>query len=99
MEFPPPIFLDKVIHATEVGPYPRKELLARGAGKLDSVKPRCVRRFPGIVHAREVVDQVESQESLQAIDEGSRGIRSANNALSVILGHLAVWCGSLLVRR
>jgi CrcB protein len=38
-------------------------------------------------------------ETLQAVDEGSRWIGFANVALSVILGYLAVWCGSLLVRR
>jgi CrcB protein len=38
-------------------------------------------------------------ESFQAVDEGSRWIGFANIALSVILGYLAVWCGSLLVRR
>jgi CrcB protein len=38
-------------------------------------------------------------ESFQAVDEGSRWIGFANVALSVILGYLAVWCGSLLVRR
>jgi CrcB protein len=38
-------------------------------------------------------------ESFQAVDEGSRWIAFANVALSVILGYLAVWCGSLLVRR
>jgi len=38
-------------------------------------------------------------ESFQAVDEGSRWIGFANLALSVILGYLAVWCGSLLARR
>ena len=38
-------------------------------------------------------------ETFQAVDEGSRWIGFANVALSVILGYLAVWCGSLLVRR
>jgi CrcB protein len=38
-------------------------------------------------------------ESFQAIDEGSRWIGFANVALSVILGYLAVWCGTWLVRR
>jgi CrcB protein len=38
-------------------------------------------------------------ESFQAVDEGSRWIGFANVALSVILGYLAVWCGSLLARR
>jgi fluoride exporter len=38
-------------------------------------------------------------ESFQAVDEGSRWIGFANVALSVVLGYLAVWCGSLLVRR
>jgi CrcB protein len=38
-------------------------------------------------------------ESFQAVDEGSRWIGFANVALSVIFGYLAVWCGSLLVRR
>ena len=38
-------------------------------------------------------------ESFQAVDEGSRWIGFANVALSVILGYLAVWCGTLLVRR
>ena len=38
-------------------------------------------------------------ETFQAVDEGGRWIAFANVALSVILGYLAVWCGSLLVRR
>jgi len=38
-------------------------------------------------------------ETFQAIDEGSPWIGFANVTLSVILGYLAVWCGSLLVRR
>jgi CrcB protein len=38
-------------------------------------------------------------ETFQAAEEGSRWIGFANVALSVILGYLAVWCGSLLVRR
>lgn len=38
-------------------------------------------------------------ESFQAVDEGARWIGFANVALSVILGYLAVWCGTLLVRR
>jgi CrcB protein len=38
-------------------------------------------------------------ETFQAIDEGSPWTGFANVTLSVILGYLAVWCGSLLVRR
>jgi CrcB protein len=38
-------------------------------------------------------------ESFQAVDEGSRWIGFANVVLSVILGYLAVWCGTWLVRR
>ena len=38
-------------------------------------------------------------ETFQAIDEGSHWIGFANVALSVILGYLAVWCGTWLVRR
>ena len=38
-------------------------------------------------------------ESFQAVDEGQRWMGFANVALSVILGYLAVWCGTLFVRR
>ena len=38
-------------------------------------------------------------ESFQAVDEGSRWMGFAYVALSVLLGYLAVWCGSLWVRR